>query len=304
MEKLELARYKEKDADREQEERVKRKIEAARFKAEEDKRADEKRRERYLLEEEEEKRAEKQKRERYLLEEEEQKRAEKQKRERYLLEEEEHRRAEEKKRDRILFEAKLKEEEEKEKQKKLKEKIVSDWQREQDEKKRKEKAKKEEDDEKFEERVKKEFMAAGYSESHIETILHKKREKRDAERKENSLALVDLSRPTYIKVNRKYLSPETLDRYQLPWEWDSKDSTYIIIKRYISHDFQEELFEHTKMLKEKKLIMPPIEKTTKTITTLKVRDGKEDKDEMFLVRSKSKSGRSKSRDRRNSWLFT
>ncbi len=30
----------------------------------------------------------------------------------------------------------------------------------------------------------------------------------------------DLSRPTYIKVHRKHLSPDTLDEYDLPWEWD------------------------------------------------------------------------------------
>ena len=31
---------------------------------------------------------------------------------------------------------------------------------------------------------------------------------------------IDLSRPTFIKVHRKYLSPDTLDKYYLPWEWD------------------------------------------------------------------------------------
>ena len=30
---------------------------------------------------------------------------------------------------------------------------------------------------------------------------------------------LDLTRPTYIKVHRKYMSPETLDEYKLPWEW-------------------------------------------------------------------------------------
>ena len=30
----------------------------------------------------------------------------------------------------------------------------------------------------------------------------------------------DLARPTYIKVHRKHLSPETLDEFSLPWEWD------------------------------------------------------------------------------------
>ena len=30
----------------------------------------------------------------------------------------------------------------------------------------------------------------------------------------------DFSRPTYIKVNHEQLSPETLNAYELPWEWD------------------------------------------------------------------------------------
>jgi len=50
-------------------------------------------------------------------------------------------------------------------------------------------------------------------------------------------------------------------------------------------DLQDELFEHTKKIKEKKLIMGPIEKDTTTI--LKVRD--KSKDNMYLVRKKSKS---------------
>lgn len=30
----------------------------------------------------------------------------------------------------------------------------------------------------------------------------------------------DLQMPTFIKVHRKYLNPDTLDAYDLPWEWD------------------------------------------------------------------------------------
>ena len=72
-----------------------------------------------------------------------------------------------------------------------------------------------------------------------------------------------------------------------------KDSTYIIIKTWISHDFQEELFAHTKKLKEKKLIMGPI--TKETTTKLMVNDGQ--RDQKYLVRRKSKSpGRN--------WMFT
>lgn len=30
----------------------------------------------------------------------------------------------------------------------------------------------------------------------------------------------DLSGPTYVRAHRKHLSPDTLDAYNLPWEWD------------------------------------------------------------------------------------
>lgn len=58
------------------------------------------------------------------------------------------------------------------------------------------------------------FPSAGYSSEYIEEVLHKKKAERE------TLA-IDLHRPTYIKVNRKYLHPDTLDHYGLPWEWDS-----------------------------------------------------------------------------------
>ena len=37
---------------------------------------------------------------------------------------------------------------------------------------------------------------------------------------EHSMQIKNLTRPTYMRVNRKHLSPATLDAYNLPWEWD------------------------------------------------------------------------------------
>lgn len=64
-----------------------------------------------------------------------------------------------------------------------------------------------------------------------------------------------------------------------------KDSEYIVIKQYVDQEMQDQLFEHTRMLKERKMIAGPVEKDV--VTTLKVRD--RSKDQMFLVRKKSKS---------------
>ena len=187
----------------------------------------------------------------------------------------------------------------KEKEKREQEKYVEKWKMEEAAKKEKAKREKEEEDRKFEERFKKQFMEAGYSQAYAEAVLQKKKDK---EKKEKNVMAIDLSRPTWIKVHRRYLVPETLDAYYLPWEWDEvslsppvfvhdtdnllqHNSEYIIIKKWISQDLQDELFEHTKKIKEKKLIMGPIEKDTTTI--LKVRD--KSKDNMYLVRKKSKS---------------
>ncbi|KAI4087851.1 MAG: hypothetical protein LQ339_008798 [Xanthoria mediterranea] len=84
---------------------------------------------------------------------------------------------------------------------------------------------------------------------------------------------VNLSRPTWMKVHRKYLSPDTLDAYDLPWEWndvslatlvsdpnkqiadtndEQRDSNYMNIKRYLNEDGQDGLFEHTRKLREQR----------------------------------------------------
>ena len=87
-----------------------------------------------------------------------------------------------------------------------------------EEKAQKDKEKKEADEE-FRERVKKTFGQAGYDEESIEKIL-KKGEKGKEHGKGKEIKIKDLTRPTYIKVHRKHVSPETLDEYNLPWEWD------------------------------------------------------------------------------------
>ena len=103
----------------------------------------------------------------------------------------------------------------KKEEKEMEEKIIAEWQIKEKEKAEKAKKKKQEEDEEFRERVIKTFGAAGYSQEHLDQIL-KQGDKGGKQEKK----IMDLSRPTYIKVHRKYLSPATLDAYELPWEWD------------------------------------------------------------------------------------
>ncbi|KAL8813206.1 MAG: hypothetical protein Q9223_000959 [Gallowayella weberi] len=68
----------------------------------------------------------------------------------------------------------------------------------------------------------------------------------------NDVKEMHLSRPTYIKVHRKFMSPGTLDVYKLPWHWDPSDPDYMIIERWICESDQEILFEHTRKLRKLK----------------------------------------------------
>ena len=60
------------------------------------------------------------------------------------------------------------------------------------------------------------FGKAGYDTESIEKILKREGKGKNVE----DLKVKDLTRPTYIKVHQKHLSPDTLDEYNLPWEWD------------------------------------------------------------------------------------
>ncbi|KAJ6150056.1 hypothetical protein N7471_001255 [Penicillium samsonianum] len=55
---------------------------------------------------------------------------------------------------------------------------------------------------------------------------------------------------TWFQIDRKYLLPETLIDFGLPWDYLETDPNYIVIKKSITDDILEELFAHTRRLKE------------------------------------------------------
>ncbi|KAI9819946.1 MAG: hypothetical protein M1827_006516 [Pycnora praestabilis] len=133
--------------------------------------------------------------------------------------------------------------EEAEKEKKLKEKAIEEWKVKEQEKKAKEKEAKEKADKEYIERFSKDLAKLGIEQRQIDTII----------RREKEPAVLDVGRKTtFIKVHRKHLSVETLDAYQLPWEWDVFEPNYIIIKRWIPEHQQQMLFEHTRRLREER----------------------------------------------------
>ena len=115
---------------------------------------------------------------------------------------------------------------EKKKEDELRVKAIEEYNRKKAEEAAKEKRDKEAADKAFRDRVKTTFAAAGYSDESIERIL----EKEGKGGKEGQKKIMDLSRPTYIKVHRKHLSPDTLDAYSLPWEWDEVSGLFPRLK--------------------------------------------------------------------------
>ncbi|KAJ5190779.1 uncharacterized protein N7498_009764 [Penicillium cinerascens] len=157
---------------------------------------------------------------------------------------------------------------------------VEEWKLEQERIAQKKKEEAEKRDKEFRERLCVEF---GYSEEEIEEILRRK--KREERKDEKKIEFEETKKTTWIKVHRKHLLPETLMAFNLPWDWDEHDTNYIIIKRWVTEDFQEELFAHSRRLREGKVIT----ETSSSTTELKVND--RNKDKMYLVRKKSPSRR-------------
>ena len=75
-------------------------------------------------------------------------------------------------------------------------------------------------DEEFKGRMRKALWVNGYSSEQIERMMKRTDTKDIDQGVPGSVNAFILSRPTYVKVHRKHLDPETLDVYGLPWEWD------------------------------------------------------------------------------------
>ncbi|OJZ91026.1 hypothetical protein ASPFODRAFT_203495 [Aspergillus luchuensis CBS 106.47] len=153
---------------------------------------------------------------------------------------EEYQRAIEEEALRAQFEEKFRKEEEERiaKERKMRQAAIEEW-------KLAEIKRRENELNEFKEHLRDEF---GYTEEETEKIVRKRAEtsKKDKGRDEDE----QQRRDTWIKVHRKYLLPDTLMAYHLPWDWDENDGNYIIIKQWIAEDMQEELFAHTRRIRE------------------------------------------------------
>lgn len=59
-------------------------------------------------------------------------------------------------------------------------------------------------------------------------------------------------RPTYPRVHTQYMYEETLTHFNVPWEYDAKDPNYRILLRDIGAMNLEQMFEHTRTLRNRR----------------------------------------------------
>lgn len=59
------------------------------------------------------------------------------------------------------------------------------------------------------------------------------------------------TRPTYMRVARKYVDVDTLLRYGIPWEIDSTDPDYFILLKYMDELELDMLFDHAKISRDR-----------------------------------------------------
>lgn len=220
------------------------------------------------------------------------------------LDDEERAKKEEERRKEILRQAKLDEEAKKEKEKKEWE----EFERRQKEKAAEKKAKEEKEQKEYQEKVRKDFARFGLSENQIEHMVNYDEEKdKDrrhskhrhsgsggsgamvhvpgAEKRHGKRGEIGGGRPTFPKIHRRDIATETLQYYDLQWEYDRHDPDYIIVMHEMNVRETDILFEHTRRLKSKKL--------------LHGKDHKDKGDEWVVKRSRS---RGKSRERSRSGI--
>jgi hypothetical protein len=128
----------------------------------------------------------------------------------------------------------LQEEEHKKEMKRLKKEAIEEFRLAEEAKKLKEIEEKERKDKEFRERLREEF---GYSEEQVEVMLKKRKEKEMALLVPEKTTYIKVSNPglfqdhsfsrqgtnrhiSFSQVHRKYLEPQTLMAYELPWDWD------------------------------------------------------------------------------------
>jgi len=116
------------------------------------------------------------------------------------------------------------------------------------------------------------LVESGFTQPQVDDIMSKQKQKRNDNKQRKStkettttttstpaLALAQLRAhvPVYAKIHTDYISTETLRYYDVPWEYDRNDPSYIIILREMEQQETDSLFDHTKRLRSRRLLLAP-----------------------------------------------
>ena len=111
-------------------------------------------------------------------------------------------------------------------------------------------AQKEREEKELEESMRKRLKQFGFKEDQINAMTDPQQQKQKQPEEEASLTSSNpfriVSPPTYPKISRKHLATETLEYYDIPYEYDAADPNYIIVLREMTHKETDILFEHTR----------------------------------------------------------
>ncbi|KAK0847940.1 hypothetical protein LTR03_006066 [Friedmanniomyces endolithicus] len=155
--------------------------------------------------------------------------------------------------------------------------------------KQKEKAEKEKADQaaekvKFEREMRKRLEGFGvYSQGQIDYMVDEEKAKHAREERSRSrgrqvveeLEVWRPSRPVYPKVHRDFVTVETLTYYNIPYEVDRDNPSYLILRREMTRHETDILFEHTRRLRagDRLLLIEAPKKEEKTFAWYRKKGG-------------------------------
>ncbi|KAL1306821.1 hypothetical protein AAFC00_005478 [Neodothiora populina] len=141
-----------------------------------------------------------------------------------------------------------------------------------------EEKKKKAEQEKLETEMRNRLLKAGYSLEDAEVVLSGKKSKKKSKSSDENVVVIEewttivhgqplapprhvpQHVPIYPRIHKKYLDTQTLIYYQIPYEFDRANGDYIVILREMSNAETEELFDHTRRLRKRQLLLEPAPK--------------------------------------------
>ncbi|KAL1840743.1 hypothetical protein VTJ49DRAFT_183 [Mycothermus thermophilus] len=145
------------------------------------------------------------------------------------------------------LEEEKKAQEEAERKKKEAEEAIAAYKAKEAERLEKEKKEQEEREKEIQRVLQERLIASGLDEKAIEAIMKKEKIKPE---KEEPNPDTTLARATYTRMSLRHVEIETLLDFKIDFERDPNDPSYVLIKRWVPEWEQEQLWQHTRRLRE------------------------------------------------------